>query len=100
MNIQITNEAANWYRTEMSLKKGDKIRFFVRYGGYSTVQKGFSLGVEKEVPFDIGAQTIVDDITFFIEEKDLWYFTDHNLLVKYNHYLDEPEFEYITERTL
>jgi uncharacterized protein YneR len=100
MNIQVTNEAANWYKSEMSLKNGDKIRFFVRYGGYSTVQKGFSLGVEKEVPFDIGAQTIVDDITFFIEEKDLWYFTDHDLLVKYNQYLDEPEFEYITERTL
>lgn len=96
MNLKVSKDAASWYKSEMSLKSGDKIRFFVRYGGHSTLQKGFSLGVEKELPIDIGAQTIVDDITFFIEEKDLWYFEGHDLLIKYNQYLDEPEFEYFT----
>ncbi|WP_442600264.1 HesB/YadR/YfhF family protein [Neobacillus sp. D3-1R] len=99
MNIQITNEAAKWYKSEMLLKDGDKIRFFVRYGGHSTVHRGFSLGVEKEEPFDMGASATVEGITFFIEEKDLWYFSDHDLLVHYNAKIDEPEFEFETEQT-
>lgn len=99
MNIQVTNDAANWYKSEMSLKDGDKLRFFVRYGGINTFQPGFSLGVEIEEPFDIGVSTIVNGITFFIEEKDLWYFSGHNIIVSFNAKINEPEFEYITEQT-
>ncbi|HYK73681.1 MAG TPA: HesB/YadR/YfhF family protein [Pseudoneobacillus sp.] len=99
MNIQVTNDAASWYKSEMSLKDGDNLRFFVRYGGFSTFQRGFSLGIEKEEPSEIGASTTVDGIMFYIEEKDLWYFSGHDLLVSYNAKMDETEFEYLTEQT-
>lgn len=95
MNIFVTSDSANWYISEMDLTKGDKIRFFVRYGGCSTVQSGFSLGVEKAEPFEVGAQTLVNGILFYIEEKDVWYFSDHDLNVTYNVKLDEPVFEYL-----
>jgi uncharacterized protein YneR len=94
MNITVTSDAASWYKAELGLNKDDKLRFFVRYGGCSTVQSGFSLGVEKSDPFDIGVETIVDGILFFIEEKDLWYFSEHDLLVTFNSELNEPIFEY------
>lgn len=94
MNIQISTEAVNWYKSEMSLKKGDYVRFFARYGGCSTVQQGFSLGVSNEEPHDVGVQTTIDDIHFFIEEKDLWYFDNHNLKIDYNSDLGEPQFFY------
>ncbi|MFD2444006.1 HesB/YadR/YfhF family protein [Bacillus sp. CGMCC 1.16607] len=94
MKIEVTKDAADWYKSEMSLQNGDKIRFFVRYGGLSTVQKGFSLGIEKEEPTDIGAKTTVEGILFYIEEKDLWYFDNHDLRVKLNTKWEEPEFEY------
>jgi uncharacterized protein YneR len=94
MNITVSSDAAEWYKTEMALKQGDKIRFFVRYGGCSTVQTGFSLGVEITEPIDIGAQTMVNEILFFIEEKDLWYFSDYDLHVNFNPILDEAIFEY------
>lgn len=94
MNIIVSKEAANWYQNEIGLKEGDFVRFFVRYGGCSTVQKGFSLGVENESPIGVGAQTVVDGITYYIEEKDLWYFDGHDLEVNFNTKFDEPEFNY------
>ncbi|MGG3470498.1 HesB/YadR/YfhF family protein [Neobacillus pocheonensis] len=94
MNIQISDFAAAWYKEELNLKNGDFVRFFVRYGGCSTVQSGFSLGVSTEEPVDIGAKTAMDDITFYIEEKDLWYFDDHDLFINYHSDYEEPVFEY------
>lgn len=94
MNIHISNEAAKWYESEMNLKQGNYVRFFARYGGCSNVQSGFSLGVSNEEPFSVGVETIHNGITYYIEEKDLWYFDDHDLIVQYNSELDEPVFEY------
>lgn len=94
MNIRINQDAANWYMNEMLLKQGDFVRFFVRYGGCSTVQSGFSLGVEKENPVDSGVSTVIDGVTYYIEEKDLWYFDGHDLEVNHNSQFDEPEFFY------
>lgn len=94
MNIQITSEAVAWYKEELGLTKGDSLRFFVRYGGCSTVQSGFSLGITKEEPVDIGVQTIEEGITFYIEEKDLWYFDQHDLIIEYQSDYDEPVFQY------
>lgn len=94
MNIHISDEAANWYKDEMLLKDGDYVRFFARYGGCSTVQKGFSLGVSNESPHEIGVETVKDGIHYFIEEKDLWYFDNHDLFVDFNSTYSEPEFNY------
>lgn len=96
MNLIISDEAAAWYIDEMNLQTGDTVRFFARYGGCSTVQSGFSLGVTKEDETqNIGVQTNAKGITFYIEEKDLWYFDDHDLVVEFNLKFGEPEFKYL-----
>lgn len=41
MNMTINEDALNWYKEELDLESGDQVRFFVRYGGCSNVQKGF-----------------------------------------------------------
>jgi uncharacterized protein YneR len=94
MNIHINDDAAQWYKDELSLEKGDHLRFFARYGGCSTVQQGFSLGVANEEPVNAGAVTEKNGILFFIEEKDLWFFNDQNLYVEMNHKANEPVFKY------
>ncbi|MGG1678586.1 HesB/YadR/YfhF family protein [Neobacillus sp. NRS-1170] len=94
MNIHISKEAAAWYKEELNIKNGDFVRFFVRYGGCSTVQSGFSLGISTEEPVDIGAASNLDEITFYIEEKDLWYFDNHDLVITYHSDYEEPVFEY------
>lgn len=95
MNVKIDETALNWYKDELELNEGDHVKFFVRYGGCSAVQQGFSLGVSKDEPEQIGVSTIIDGITFFIEEKDVWYFDDHDLVVGFSTTLKEPEFQYL-----
>lgn len=94
MNIQISSEAAAWYKQELNLNTGDFVRFYVRYGGCSTVQSGFSLGVSSDEPNDIGTKTTEGGITFYIEEKDLWYFDDHDLIIEYQAKYEEPVLDY------
>ncbi|MCM2532518.1 HesB/YadR/YfhF family protein [Neobacillus pocheonensis] len=94
MNIQITSEAAAWYKKELDLANGDFVRFFVRYGGCSTVQSGFSLGVSNEEPVDLSVKTEQEGITFYIEEKDIWYFDEHDLVIEFRPEYDEPDFLY------
>ncbi|MBS4194113.1 HesB/YadR/YfhF family protein [Lederbergia citri] len=94
MQIHLTGQAAEWFHNEMFLKKGDYVRFYVRYGGSSPIQQGFSLGVNKEEPIDAGVLEEKDGINYFIESRDAWYFDGHDLYVDYNEKLDEPLYEY------
>lgn len=95
MNMKVTKGALDWYKEELDLETGDHVRFFVRYGGCSNVQKGFSLGVSKDQPMNAGISTEVEGITFFIEESDLWYFDNHDLSVTYSDQSEEPVFNYV-----
>ncbi|WP_042348682.1 HesB/YadR/YfhF family protein [Bacillus massiliigorillae] len=92
MKIYISEEAAAWYERELDLQKGDNVRFFARYGGVSTVQSGFSLGIQVEEPMTIGASAEKNEIQYYVEERDLWYFDNHDLYVDYNEKQDEPEY--------
>jgi len=92
MKIIVQPKALNWYVEELDLREGDFVRFFARYGGCSTVQKGFSLGLAKEPPLNIGAKSEINGVTFFIEENDLWYFDNNNLTVDFDEQLNEPIF--------
>lgn len=94
MDIIVNDKATNWYINELDLQKGDKVKFFVRYGGCSNVQKGFSLGVAKQIPEDVGSSVDSQGITFFVEDRDLWYFDNHNLHVDLDEEIDEPVFSY------
>ncbi len=92
MKIRISDEAAAWYKEEMYLTQGDCIRFFARYGGVSTYHQGFSLGLSNEKPVDIGVKIEKNGIIYFIEDKDLWYFDNHDFYVDFNTNINEPEF--------
>lgn len=94
MKLNVTEQAAQWYKDEMMLEGNEHLRFFVRYGGCSNVQKGFSLGINKDQPSNIGVKAEVNGLTFFVEEEDLWYFDGHDLKVVFNEEASEPEFIY------
>ncbi|HEK9099529.1 HesB/YadR/YfhF family protein [Bacillus pfraonensis] len=95
MNIQIESRAMQWFKEEMNLQSGDFVRFVVRYGGNSTIQSSYSLGLVFEEPEDIATSTEQDGIQFFIDEDDIWYFQDYDLVVSYHMEMDEIEFNYI-----
>lgn len=94
MHIKISDHAIDWFKDELSLRNGDTVRFFVRYGGSSPIQEGFSLGLNKEEPMDPGVILNKDGVTFFIEERDIWYFKDYNLIVDFDEDTDGPVYSY------
>ncbi|MTH51849.1 hypothetical protein GKZ89_00410 [Bacillus mangrovi] len=94
MKIKMNDDAAKWYKDELHLDAGDSVRFFVRYGGSSTIQKGFSLGVVQENKEEAGASAEACGIEFFVSEQDLWYFDGNDLLIKFDEDNNEPVFDY------
>lgn len=95
MKILITNEAMNWFREEMEVQAGDFIRFYARYGGSSIFHEGFSLGMNREEPHEIGVESVVDDIHFYIEKSDEWFFNEHDLQVSVDKELVELTYHYV-----
>lgn len=95
MELTISDEAASWYQSEMDLTEGNFVRFFARYGGASPIQQGFSLGVSNEEPdAEVGSSVKKNGITYYVLEKDLWYFDGHDLIVEYNSEALEPMYKY------
>ena len=94
MNIALTDEALNWFKREMEVESGDTIRFYARYGGSSPFHEGFSLGMTREEPIEIGVKTEIDGVTYYINEKDVWFFNNHNLHVDIDATNDELKYDY------
>ena len=94
MNIVLTDDAQQWFKQEMEVESGDTIRFYARYGGSSPFHEGFSLGMTREEPIKIGVKTVIDEVTYYIDEKDLWFFNDHSLYVDVDVTNDELKYEY------
>jgi uncharacterized protein YneR len=95
MDIVISKSALQWFKEEVELKIGDKVKFYPKVYGNSPVQEGFSLGftVDNE-PIDMITKFESEGILFYIEERDLWFFNDHDLQVSYNEEKDEVEYSY------
>lgn len=93
MEIKISDEAFKWFHDEMEVVDGESVRFFVRYGG-SGLQPGFSLGVTKDQPHEAAVELEKDQVRYFIEQQDLWYFDGHDLIVSVNDELDELDYAY------
>lgn len=94
MKIIISEDAFEWFHEEMETEAGEAVRFFVRYGGASKLQPGFSLGVTKDQPVEPAAEIHHKEVTYFIESTDLWYFDSHDLHVNVNDELKELEYSY------
>ena len=93
MEIKISEDAFKWFQEEMEVAAGEAVRFYVRYGG-SGLQPGFSLGVTKDQPHEAAVKVEKDQVNYFIEQTDLWYFDGHDLTVSVNDDLVELDYSY------
>ena len=95
MEIVVSNPAIKWFKDEVGLSNGDKVKFYVKIYGNSPVQEGFSLGftVDNE-PIDVAVKTETEGLTFYVEGTDLWFFNGNDLHVDYNDKMDEIEYSY------
>ncbi|MDQ0158096.1 HesB/YadR/YfhF family protein [Alkalibacillus salilacus] len=94
MNINITDEAVNWFKDEMDLEEGDAIQFYPKYGGDSAFQSGLSIGMAIGSANEPQVTTEKQGISFQIDQKDVWFFNDKDLHVGLKDgevaYSDEP----------
>jgi uncharacterized protein YneR len=95
MNIVISKTALQWFKDEVELKTGDKVKFYPKVYGNSPVQEGFSLGFTVDnYPIDIITSFEAEGLLFYIEERDVWFFNEHDLHVNFNEEMDEVEYSY------
>ncbi|WP_315970018.1 HesB/YadR/YfhF family protein [Bacillus massilinigeriensis] len=98
MKIEISDRALQWFKEEVGLEKGNKVRFYTQIYGTSPIQEGYALAFTIDNDSrNAAVSTVLDDITFFIEESDLWFFNGHDLYVEYNDANDEVEYKYIKQ---
>ncbi|MDY0396459.1 HesB/YadR/YfhF family protein [Virgibacillus halophilus] len=93
MNIEVSEKAVEWYKEELDTDDTPNIKFFPRYGGNGNVP-GFSLGISVTEPNHAFASVVKDNILFFVEEEDAWYFDGADLVISYDEKLAEPLVSY------
>lgn len=92
MEIEITSEAAKWYKRELFVEDEAFVRFFVRYGGFGGRIPGFSVGISVEdQPSTIYKSTEKENVVFYIAESDAWYFEGNKLKIEIEEDGKEPK---------
>lgn len=92
MNIELTQEAVEWFKNELGLPKQNKVlQFFVRYGGEFQLKQGFSpaINVEHRNRIDIGFEKNYFGLDIVVATNDIWYFEDDEIVVDIVDHEDE-----------
>lgn len=91
MKLNVTKDAVKWFVEEMGLQQGDFIRFYIKlYGNSATEHHNYSIGLLKDTSLEDSAiECMIDGITFYISQGDLWFIRDYDMNV---HVRDEELF--------
>ncbi|MDN4594436.1 HesB/YadR/YfhF family protein [Polycladomyces subterraneus] len=88
MKLEITPEALDWFRRELSLKEGDTVRLLIHYQEQESncfAGTGFSMRFSLEKPRKTGVIAEVEGITYFIDDDDLLFYPEfERLVILYN----------------
>lgn len=82
--LQISTDAFMFLEKEFELKEFDYVKFFVRLGGHGLSKEGFTLGIIKDAPQELGIFTKINDVCFYFEKDDEWFLENQVLDVGYS----------------
>ncbi|MDQ0157571.1 HesB/YadR/YfhF family protein [Robertmurraya andreesenii] len=83
MGLEVSQDAAKWYKEEMDLQDGDFVQFFMKlYGGIPTEHPNYFLGVSVGQEGTIDVQTTVEGITFYFNDKDSWFLDEYDMKIE------------------
>ncbi|HCE11836.1 iron-sulfur cluster biosynthesis protein [Enterococcus sp.] len=94
MELTVTPEALAWFKKELVVDDGRGVRFFGKIYGKTQIHDGFSVGMSVDKPERAIVQKTIDDLLFFIDETDEWFFKGYDLVVDYDANLDEPKYAF------
>lgn len=92
MDIKISEKAQEWYEKELGVGEGRGVRFLGKVYGNTAVHEGFSIAIDVAKPENTIAITTHNDIPYFIDAADEWFFNGYNLEVVFNEQTGEPEY--------
>lgn len=95
MELTVTPEALTWFKKELVVDEERGVRFFGKIYGKTQVHDGFSVGMSVDKPERTIVEKKIDDLVFFIDETDEWFFKGYDLEVGYDQTLDEPDYKFI-----
>lgn len=82
MKLNVSKEAASWYKDEMSLEPGDYIQYYVQlYGGIPTAHPNYSLGMSIGKEGNIAVMDEVEGIVFYFNEEHAWFLDEFDMEV-------------------
>lgn len=93
--ITVSQKARLWFEEEMGIGNGRGVRFMSKVYGCSPIHDSFSLAIEVNTPSNPYTITIENNIPYYIETGDEWFFENYDLHINFNDKLNEPEYEYI-----
>lgn len=98
MKITVTPEVLDWFKKEIVLDNNQGIRFFGKVYGSTQVHDGFSVGMSVDRPENPLYQTTIENLLFFVEESDEWFFKGYDMDVVYDAKLKEPSYRFSEEK--
>jgi len=95
--LSVDKKAFHWFSDEFEIKVPSNIRLFPQYAGFGQKHKGYSLAFSVETPVNAGYSQRMDELTFFIEENDRWFFEDTKTYLYFDEVLKELAVRYEDE---
>lgn len=95
MEIKLSEKALEWFIYEVNLKAGEGVHFYGKVYGKTNVHDGFSLSFEVKKPKNPAYELKVNDISFFVEPGDMWFFEGYNLNIDYDQKNDGPLYTFV-----
>ena len=94
MKLTIDEKSQAWFEEEMGVSKERGVRFLGKVYGCSPFNEGFSLSVEVDTPNNPFVSVEKNEIIYFVETGDEWFFQGHDLEVVFDEKLKEPSYSY------
>ncbi|MFB9278900.1 HesB/YadR/YfhF family protein [Cohnella cellulosilytica] len=79
MELTVTPSALSCFKGEWGIAAGETVRVFVRY--VSGGELPFAFGITRDTPIDAAVTTVADQVTFYMESKDVWFLEGRSLRI-------------------
>ncbi|WP_025729370.1 HesB/YadR/YfhF family protein [Atopobacter phocae] len=97
MKLEIVPAAQKFYEDEMGINEKRGVRILGKVYGESAIHEGFSIAIEAAEPTNPLVLVRYNDIPYFIEETDEWFFESFDLFVEFDDELKEPVYHFMKD---
>ncbi|MFC5402710.1 HesB/YadR/YfhF family protein [Cohnella soli] len=79
VELIVTPSALSCFKGNWGIGDGEVVRVFVRY--VSGGETPFAFGITRDTPLDAAVTTVAEQVTFYMESKDVWFLEGRSLRI-------------------